>query len=67
MLIASDLRFYEFGGDVPMPALGPIGVFSVDWAGMLTALLDSSELKNEIAKRFGNSLSQLKVALASHK
>jgi hypothetical protein len=41
---------------------GVVGVLTY-----LTALLDDSELKDDIAKRFGNSLSQLKDALASHK
>jgi hypothetical protein len=57
---------YDSSARIGAPALGPIGVFSVDVNGYLTAVSASSDLKNDIAARFGNSLSQVRAALTSN-
>jgi hypothetical protein len=56
---------YDPSARIGAPALGPIGVFSVDANGNLSAILANSDLKNDIASRFGNSLTQLRAALTS--
>lgn len=56
---------YDSAARIGAPALGPIGVFAVNANGNLTALSASSDLKNDIATRFGNSLSQVRTALGS--
>jgi len=56
---------YDSAARVGAPALGPIGVFSIDANGYVTAISASSDLKNDIASRFGNSLSQIRTALGS--
>jgi hypothetical protein len=44
----------------------PEGVFTVDNEGILRAYIDrSNPLKDQIAKRFGNSLNKLRTALKS--
>lgn len=56
---------YDPAGRVGAPALGELGVFTVNSNGTVTALVASSDLKNDIATRFGNSLSQIRTALGS--
>ena len=56
---------YDSAAKVGAPALGPIGVFAVNANGYVTAISASSDLKNDIATRFGNSLSQIRTALGS--
>lgn len=56
---------YDASARVGAPALGPIGVFRVNTDGTVTSLSASSDLKDDIATRFGNSLSQIRTALGS--
>jgi hypothetical protein len=56
---------YEAAAKVGAPALGPIGVFTVNANGTVTSLSATSDLKDDIATRFGNSLSQIRTALGS--
>jgi hypothetical protein len=56
---------YEPTARVGAPTLGPIGVFTVNSNGTVTAISASSALKDDIATRFGNSLSQIRTALGS--
>ena len=56
---------YDPAARVGAPALGELGVFVVNSNGTVTALVASSDLKNDIATRFGNSLSQIRTALGS--
>jgi len=56
---------YDSTRRVGAPALGPLGVFSVNSDGTVTALAGISDLKDDIALRFGNSLSQIRTALGS--
>ena len=56
---------YDPASRVGAPALGELGVFTVNSNGTVTALVASGDLKNDIATRFGNSLSQIRTALGS--
>lgn len=56
---------YDPAARVGAPALGEIGVFAINSNGTVTAMAASSDLKNDIATRFGNSLSQIRTALGS--
>lgn len=56
---------YEPAARVGAPTLGPIGVFTVNSDGTVTAISAISDLKDDIATRFGNSLSQIRTALGS--
>lgn len=56
---------YDSAARIGAPALGPLGVFSINADGSLSAIAANSDLKNDIANRFGNSLSQVRTALGS--
>lgn len=56
---------YDAAAKVGAPALGPIGVFAINANGTVTALSATSDLKDDIATRFGNSLSQIRTALGA--
>jgi hypothetical protein len=56
---------YDSSVRVGAPALGALGVFRVNADGTVTAISASSDLKDDIAIRFGNSLSQIRSALGS--
>lgn len=56
---------YNSSARVGAPALGPLGVFRVNADGTVTAISASSDLKDDIAIRFGNSLSQIRAAFGS--
>jgi hypothetical protein len=56
---------YDPASRVGAPAIGELGVFVVNSNGTVTALVASSDLKNDIATRFGNSLSQIRTALGA--
>lgn len=56
---------YDPSSRVGAPALGELGVFVVNSNGTVTALVASGDLKNDIATRFGNSLSQIRTALGA--
>jgi hypothetical protein len=56
---------YDASARVGAPALGAIGVFRVNADGTVTSLSATSDLRDDIATRFGNSLNQIKTALGS--
>ncbi|HEU4711129.1 MAG TPA: hypothetical protein VFS76_06160 [Pyrinomonadaceae bacterium] len=56
---------YDSARRVGAPALGPLGVFAINSDGTVTAIVGTSDLKDDIATRFGNSLSQIRTALGS--
>lgn len=56
---------YDSTRKVGAPALGPLGVFAINSNGTVTAIVGTSDLKDDIATRFGNSLSQIRTALGS--
>ncbi len=56
---------YDPTSRVGAPALGELGVFIVNSNGTVTPLMAGSDLANDVATRFGNSLSQIRTALGS--
>jgi hypothetical protein len=56
---------YDPASRVGAPALGELGVFAVNANGTITPVAATGDLKNDIATRFGNSLSQIRTALGS--
>lgn len=56
---------YDPAARIGAPALGELGVFVVNANGTVTPFAAGSDLTNDIAARFGNSLSQIRTALGS--
>lgn len=55
---------YDANARVGVPAIGPVGVFLVDAYGRMSPVFnEDTGLKEDIAVRFGNNLSQLRSAL----
>jgi len=56
---------YDPTARVGASALGELGVFAINANGTVTPIVADGDLKNDIAARFGNSLSQIRTALGS--
>jgi len=56
---------YDPTTHVGAAAIGELGVFAINANGTVTAIASDGALKDDIAARFGNSLSQIRTALGA--